>query len=416
MGARDRGDARSLATRWGYLALCLVVASPWLVPLASARFRGKGGRTRIVAPRGEEAPYAGVVMPSIWVPIATTERRYGDEGVRWSVTLCLVDYDLYWREPHAISKFTNLQQKSGCGAASRRREVRLADAAREARAAAAPLRPSAFIFHESRVGSTLAANLLAAVPHHLVYSEGMRLPESRRASRRAALDAVRDYVALLGSPTTADGARSPHTKLFIKFQSAVSARMVDVLDAFPDVPWLFVHRDPVQVMMSHGARGFGRAVCVAKQRRAPPAVCSVLHKPACDAAPHEDYCAAHLAHLCDGAIAAAKAHATCGRILQYDTDMAATLVDDVIPTFFGVDVDADARRAMLATATRYSKGHEAILGASRDFSAEGDVARKARAATAAAQAASDAYLAPRHAELAALAAALDGSRTCAPLR
>ena len=71
---------------------------------------------------------------------------------------------------------------------------------------------------------------------------------------------------------------------------------------------------------------------------------------------------------------------------------------------------------MLATATRYSKGHEAILGASRDFSAEGDVARKARAATAAAQAASDAYLAPRHAELAALAAALDGSRTCALLR
>lgn len=31
--------------------------------------------------------------------------------------------------------------------------------------------PTAFIFHESRVGSTLLANLLATAPGHLVYSE-----------------------------------------------------------------------------------------------------------------------------------------------------------------------------------------------------------------------------------------------------
>ena len=75
------------------------------------------------------------------------------------------------------------------------------DAAAAARKLGPPLKPSAFIFHESRVGSTLAANLLAAVPSHLVYSEGMRLPESRKASRAALREALRDYVAPPGAPT-----------------------------------------------------------------------------------------------------------------------------------------------------------------------------------------------------------------------
>ena len=49
-----------------------------------------------------------------------------------------------------------------------------AQAAREGRAL---LYPSGFVFHESRVGSTLVANMLAAVPTNIVYSESAPPPE-----------------------------------------------------------------------------------------------------------------------------------------------------------------------------------------------------------------------------------------------
>ena len=39
-----------------------------------------------------------------------------------------------------------------------------------------PVKPSGFVFHESRVGSTLVANMLAAVPTNIVYSESAPPP------------------------------------------------------------------------------------------------------------------------------------------------------------------------------------------------------------------------------------------------
>jgi hypothetical protein len=44
-----------------------------------------------------------------------------------------------------------------------------------------------------------------------------------------------------GSPSTV------HAKLFVKFQSAVAVDMPLILEAFPTTPWLFVHREPLQV-------------------------------------------------------------------------------------------------------------------------------------------------------------------------
>ena len=136
-----------------------------------------------------------------------------------------------------------MQQRSGCGRALNRvrplatllAEAR-AQAAREGRAL---LYPSGFVFHESRVGSTLTANILAAVPTHLVYSEGFRMP-CASCEPAAKLRALRDYVALMGNSAS-------HTRLFIKFQSAMTTLMPLIAKAFPDVPWLFIFREPVQV-------------------------------------------------------------------------------------------------------------------------------------------------------------------------
>ena len=42
-----------------------------------------------------------------------------------------------------------------------------------------------------------------------------------------------------------------YNKLFFKFQSIVSQKMMLVLAAYPDTPWVFLYRLPVQTLMSH---------------------------------------------------------------------------------------------------------------------------------------------------------------------
>ena len=165
-------------------------------------------RPRSAVPRRREAAssFAATTVEPIWVPIGTRESREGAGAPTWRVTLCLVEWDAYWRNPHEFGKFKQVQAASGCAEPSRTRVLDLATAAADARRRATPpLEPSGFVFQESRVGSTLIANMLAAVPTHLVYSEGLRLPTSPRATRAQRVAAVRDYVTLLGAPTRADG-------------------------------------------------------------------------------------------------------------------------------------------------------------------------------------------------------------------
>jgi hypothetical protein len=65
-------------------------------------------------------------------------------------------------------KFRGLVERSCKGGKAKQKfNVPLAEAA-----ASSKIRePSGFVFHQSRVGSTLVANMLASVSTHLVYSE-----------------------------------------------------------------------------------------------------------------------------------------------------------------------------------------------------------------------------------------------------
>ena len=42
-----------------------------------------------------------------------------------------------------------------------------------------------------------------------------------------------------------------HKNFFLKFQSITTTKMHIALEAFPDTPWAFIFRQPVQTMMSH---------------------------------------------------------------------------------------------------------------------------------------------------------------------
>jgi hypothetical protein len=114
----------------------------------------------------------------------------------------------------------------------------------------AALRPSGFVYHLSRCGSTLVTSALASVPGVSVLSEPIPLDQLLRALADRPTDeqalAARWMVSAL-SPAASDG----HDGLVVKLDSWHIHLFPVLRRAFPDVPWIFLARDPVEVMASH---------------------------------------------------------------------------------------------------------------------------------------------------------------------
>lgn len=111
------------------------------------------------------------------------------------------------------------------------------------------LEPAALVFHVSRCGSTLLTRMLAALPEHLVVSEAPIVDDLLRRTPGAGDD---QRIAWLRGAMGA----------FVRSQAEPPARLIVKLDcwhifqlpllrrAFPRTPFLFVHRDPVEVLVS----------------------------------------------------------------------------------------------------------------------------------------------------------------------
>merc|ERR1712196_343183 len=88
-------------------------------------------------------------------------------------------------------------------------------------------------------------------------------------------------------------------RVFFKFQS-ITSRMISTFQmAFPSVPWMYVYREPVQVMMSHVKDDpkMRRAICTRSKSSPPKAIRDIAEKHGKhvkELNPSE-YCAAHLA-------------------------------------------------------------------------------------------------------------------------
>jgi len=115
--------------------------------------------------------------------------------------------------------------------------------------------PTGFIFHVSRCGSTLLAHLLGRLDGALVLSEPGPVDSLIRAGER--LERTQQ-VALLRAMVGALGqARAPgQDRLFVKFDAWNTLQHDLVREAFPETPWVFLYRDPVEVLVSAvGRRG-----------------------------------------------------------------------------------------------------------------------------------------------------------------
>jgi hypothetical protein len=193
-------------------------------------------------------------------------------------------------------------------------------------------RPDGFIFHSSRCGSTLVSNACRALDGAAVVSEaapvdklvwqylpgdGATLALLRRVFLRAA-------VGLLGRRRFPDERR-----LFVKFSCCSVLRLSFVQSVWQDVPWVFVFRDPVEVMVSN--------------LRTPPEWMRSESQPALAAAVSgageaeaarmggEEFCARALGRF----YAAAAEAAGAGAMLVGYEELSAAKLDEIV-RFFGV--------------------------------------------------------------------------------
>ena len=111
------------------------------------------------------------------------------------------------------------------------------------------LAPGGFIFHMSRCGSTLVSQMLAALPEHIVLSEPPPLDSILRTDLRGASDEqrikwLRAWMHAISLPGSGE------QRLFVKLDAWHALDLPILRRAFPDTPWIFLYRDPVEVMVS----------------------------------------------------------------------------------------------------------------------------------------------------------------------
>jgi uncharacterized membrane protein YcgQ (UPF0703/DUF1980 family) len=85
--------------------------------------------------------------------------------------MCRLDFKSYYETPHAYPMFKDFVQKSNCATHKKSystlmEEIQL----NKGTPAGRVVPPTGFVFHESRVGSTLVANMLASNPWAMVCS------------------------------------------------------------------------------------------------------------------------------------------------------------------------------------------------------------------------------------------------------
>jgi hypothetical protein len=330
-----------------------------------------------------------------------------------------------------IVKKVRLYDKAMAGAALKKKPTTTAVKATVAHAVAtAPhlvstsvktLQLGGFVFHESRCGSTLVSNLLVASnpKAHRVYSESGppitalracgNIGESLSCSAAKQTALLQDVIFLMS--------RSPakeETHVFFKIQSVGAHSMAALTSrAFPTTPWIFVYRDPVEVLMSHlkhGGDAAKKAVCLRSKGRAPPNLVQLVHTKNRELSKlsNVEYCAAHLATLCQSALKeyhhddnvdvdhpevmskkdAANNNNKLAKMVNY-ASLPDIMWESILPDHFDIDVPGETQEMverMKTISQVYSKGFKG------DQPWEQDSERKQSEATAAMKKAATIFL------------------------
>jgi hypothetical protein len=115
--------------------------------------------------------------------------------------------------------------------------------------AAAPP-PAGLILHSSRCGSSLLVRLLQHSSARVI-AEPSALSLLLRHSAGRPVEEQAALLRTLGALFCRDVPGAPRRPTFLKLEAWATVDLPVIRLAFPDVPWLFLYRDPVEVIVSH---------------------------------------------------------------------------------------------------------------------------------------------------------------------
>lgn len=200
------------------------------------------------------------------------------------------------------------------------------------------LPPCGFVFHMSRCGSTLLAQSLATVPCHAVASEPAPLEAVLRAGGEGPpVRWLRGMVGALGQARHAEQRR-----FFVKFDAWSILDLGVVRRAFPDVPWVFLYRDPVEVLVSHDRRPGAHVI---------PGLLDGRRLGLDPALPRTEYAARVLARLCEAALA----HRDDPLATFVDYEDLPRFVTHDLPRTWSLDLSGDDLARMAGATLRNAK-------------------------------------------------------------
>ena len=115
--------------------------------------------------------------------------------------------------------------------------------------------PAGFILHSSRCGSTLLANACRCINDSVVLSEANAIDKLVARFITDANDAVKEslYSVLLRAVVNALSQHDSETeqRVFIKFSCCSVSQLGRIRRIWPNVPWIFLYRDPIETIVSN---------------------------------------------------------------------------------------------------------------------------------------------------------------------
>jgi hypothetical protein len=114
--------------------------------------------------------------------------------------------------------------------------------------------PTGFIFHSSRCGSTLVANACRAISNSIVLSEPNAIDKllARFLTDGGGVKESLYSVFLRGAVhALGQRRRGGEQRLFIKFSCCSFALIERIRRIWPNVPWVFLYRDPIETIVSN---------------------------------------------------------------------------------------------------------------------------------------------------------------------
>lgn len=248
--------------------------------------------------------------------------------------------------------------------------------------------PSGLVFHMSRCGSTLVSSSLACAHSSLVLGEpnpfGDYFEVARALTPRQRIAVLRALLILLGRP------RAGETIFVIKAMSQLAVFLPFLLKALSEARWIFVYRDPLEVLVSLAE---GESFVAGLHRRPRQAeFWSGIAAAEIAAMPQVEFVARMLARICETAADAGLRTPRRMRALAYP--WTPEILSDAVAPFFGVEMDAAEKEKARGVAERDAKQPALVFVE--------DSAAKRKRADAALRAAAERWLEPAVERLRAL--------------